>query len=75
MLSLRQAKQRGKRFAKVNIVDNAPKQSSASRVVTEVASRQVQRRIARHASWLLNWYRGMIDVSATRRASRGRTYG
>ena len=59
---------------KGNIIEDAPKQSSASDGATEVASRLVKRRIVRRVSWLLSWDRGRIEDHVTYRASKGRTY-
>ena len=38
-----------------NILENAPKHSSANVGAAERASRLFNGRVARHASWLLNW--------------------
>ena len=59
---------------KGNIIEDAPKQSSASRGATELASRLVRRRIVRHGSPLLHWHRGRIEGYVTCRANKGRTY-
>ena len=60
---------------KENIFENASKQSTASRSATKVTSRLVKRPLFRHASQLLNWYRGRIEGYLTYRASKGRNYG
>ena len=58
-----------------HILENAPKQSSASRSATEVASRLVKKRIVRHFSPLLNWHRGRTVGCVTCRVSKGKTFG
>ena len=53
----------------------SPRMRRCSRQPSWAASRVVKGRVARHASWLLNWFRGKLDGYMPYRASRGRTYG
>ena len=54
-----------------HILENAPKQLSASKI----ACRLVKRRIVRHSSPLLNWHRGRSVGCVTYRVSKGITHG